>query len=57
MPSAMIEFHDDELFIGYLSRYARGLGLSGVFDLLLDLSVPRNGTVDRAVPRPCACVC
>jgi len=48
MPSATIEFHDDELFIGYLSRYARGLGLSGVFDLLLDLSVPRKGTLNGA---------
>ncbi|MFG6498328.1 TniQ family protein [Sulfitobacter sp. 1A15106] len=48
MPSVTIELHDDELFIGYLSRYARGLGLSGVFDLLLDLSVPRKGTLNGA---------
>jgi len=43
------KFHDDELLISFLSRRARALGVSGVFDLLLDLSLPRRGVLNGAV--------
>ncbi|AVW91380.1 TniQ family protein [Celeribacter baekdonensis] len=42
------KFHDDELLISFLSRRARALGVSGVFDLLLDLSLPRRGVLNGA---------
>ena len=48
MPPVSTKFHDDELFVSFLSRRARALGVSGVFDLLLDLSLPRRGVLNGA---------
>lgn len=48
MPLVSAKFHDDELFVSFLSRRARALGVSGVFDLLLDVSLPRRGVLNGA---------
>ena len=38
-----LDFHPDELFISFVSRFARSQGLAGVADLLRDVEVPIGG--------------
>ena len=38
-----LDFHPDELFISFVSRFARSQGLAGVADLLRDVGVPIGG--------------
>ncbi|MBQ1204193.1 MAG: TniQ family protein [Loktanella sp.] len=46
MTEQKFPFHSDELFVSYVSRRARALGLAGTLDFLRDLDVGRAAVLD-----------